>query len=77
MPTVLRENGFEVKMCFNDHPPPHIHAFKGGGETKINLDPVEVMRVWNMPKPETQKAKRLVRKHREYLLKTWEEMHDE
>jgi hypothetical protein len=31
MPTVLRREGYEIVIYFNDHPPPHVHAFKGGG----------------------------------------------
>jgi hypothetical protein len=77
MPTVLREDGFVVKMYFNDHPPPHIHAFKGGGEIKINIEPTTVAQVWRMSESDAQHAKRLVRKHRRYLLEQWNEMHDE
>jgi len=75
MPIVLREGGFEIKIYFNDHPPPHVHAFKGGGEIKINLDPTVVVQVWNMTKQGAQKAKRVVNEHQKYLLEAWEKIH--
>jgi hypothetical protein len=50
MPTVLRREGYEIVIYFNDHVPPHVHAFKGAGEVKIDLDPVVVSQVWKMKK---------------------------
>jgi hypothetical protein len=43
MPTVLRRDGFEFVVYFDDHSPPHVHVFKGEGETKIKLDPIIVV----------------------------------
>ena len=74
MPTVLRQEGYEVVIYFNDHPPPHVHAFKGGGEAKISLDPVEVEQVWKMKKPMVRKAKSVVAENQLYLLEKWEEI---
>ncbi len=74
MPTVLRQEGYEVVIYLNDHPPPHVHAFKGGGEAKINLDPVEVVQAWKMKKPTVRKAKRVVAQNQSYLLEKWEEI---
>ena len=74
MPTVLRESGVEVVIYFNDHQPPHVHAFEGSGEAKINLDPVEVVQVWKMSKATARKAKRVVAEHQSYLLGKWEEI---
>ncbi|MEK6285320.1 MAG: DUF4160 domain-containing protein [Acidobacteriota bacterium] len=59
----------------NDHEPAHVHAFKGDGEAKINLDPVEVKQVWNMKRQVARKAKRIVSENQEYLLQKWEEIH--
>ena len=59
----------------NDHEPAHVHVFEGEGEAKINLDPVELKRVWNMKRQVAQKAKTIVSEKREYLLQRWEEIH--
>ncbi|NJN61100.1 MAG: DUF4160 domain-containing protein [Coleofasciculaceae cyanobacterium RL_1_1] len=37
MPTILRQDGFAVRLYFNDHDPPHVHVFKAGGQAKIAL----------------------------------------
>ena len=37
MPTVLRLDGFEVRIYLNDHEPAHVHVFRAGGEAKIKL----------------------------------------
>jgi hypothetical protein len=75
MPTVLRQAGYEIAIYFNDHPPAHVHAFKAGGEAKVNLDPVAVAQVWKMKKATVRKAKRVVAEHQSYLLERWEEIH--
>lgn len=74
MPTILRQEGHEVVIYNNDHPPAHVHVFKGGGEAKINLDPVEVVQVWKMNKATARKAKRVVAENQTYLLEKWEEI---
>ena len=37
MPTLLREDGFEVRIYTLDHPPPHVHVTKTGAVVKIDL----------------------------------------
>lgn len=61
----------------NDHEPAPVHGFEGDGEAKINLDPVEVKRVWNMKRQVARKARRIVSENQKYLLQRWEEMHGE
>ena len=61
----------------NDHEPAHVYAFEGGGEAKINLDPVEIKQVWNMKRQVARKATRIVSDSQEYLLQRWDEIHGE
>jgi len=77
VPTVLRREGYEIVIYFNDHVSPHVHAFKGNGEARIQLDPVVVRQVWKMKKQVVLRAKRIVATNREYLLEKWEEIHGE
>lgn len=37
MPTLIREEGFEVRIYTLDHPPPHVHVAKAGAIVKIDL----------------------------------------
>jgi hypothetical protein len=77
MPTVLRKNGFDVIIRFNDHDPPHVHLTKGSGEVVVGLTPVKLERVWNLKRHDALIARRIVTEHREYLLKLWIEIHGE
>ncbi|MGG6266137.1 DUF4160 domain-containing protein [Leptolyngbya sp. AN03gr2] len=43
MPTLLRQDGFEIRMYFDDHDPPHVHVFKAEGQAKIALGNSEVV----------------------------------
>ena len=42
MPTISAFYGILIRMFFNDHPPPHLHARYGEFEATINLDTLEV-----------------------------------
>ena len=37
MPTVPREEGFEVRIYTFDHPPPHVHVAKADAIVRIDL----------------------------------------
>ena len=74
MPTVLRREGFDFIIYFDDHNPPHVHVFKSGGEAKIELDPILVAAVWKMKKRDVRDAKRITIEHQSYLLDKWREI---
>ena len=72
MPKVLRINGYVVKIWFNDHPPKHVHVFKGNGECVIELsdrDAVPVLiKFQGMNRKEVSKALKIVNQHQSKLL---------
>jgi len=45
-PTILNESGYRVKIYFNDHPPAHVHVFKGEKQGRFTLLPVAVQNNW-------------------------------
>ncbi len=71
MPTISIFFGVIVQMYWNDHPPPHIHAFYAGFEALMMIDTGEVLG-GNLP----PKVQRLVREwilaHRPELMENWE-----
>ncbi len=79
MPTLLRKDGFDIRMYFDDHDPPHIHAFKAGGQAKITLGSSEVtpnlILVEGMSKKEAKTVLEIVINNQPYLLEKWEEYH--
>ena len=43
MPEVSRFFGIVIRMYFDDHNPPHFHAFYGEDEAQIGLDPIALL----------------------------------
>ena len=44
MPTISSFHGVDVCMYFNDHLPPHFHAFHGDDEVLVSFNPPAVYR---------------------------------
>ena len=40
MPEVSRFFGIVIRMYFDDHNPPHFHAFYAGNEAQVGIDPI-------------------------------------
>jgi hypothetical protein len=70
MPTISWFNGIAIRMFFNDHAPPHFHAFYGRHEAKVSI---ETGRIIDGSLPPTQR--RLVLewtlRYRERLVTDW------
>lgn len=79
MPTVLRKDGFDVRIYFNDHLPPHVHVFKSNGQVRIGLgDDIkkpEVIEVNKLSNKEVSKALKIVSEYQTELLQKWREIH--
>jgi hypothetical protein len=44
MPEVSRFFGIIIRMFFNDHVPPHFHAYYSGEEAEIGITPVALLK---------------------------------
>jgi hypothetical protein len=81
MPTILKQDGFSVRIYPNDHFPSHVHVFKAGGEAKINLgsetEHPSLVECWGMSDKDAGKALELVIAHQKELLEKWREIHGE
>lgn len=82
MPTVVREDGFVVKVWGppREHAPPHVHVEKPpDGLITIRLAlPKNRQRVWeyyNVSKRDILKAFRIVEKHEDAIRREWERLH--
>jgi Domain of unknown function (DUF4160) len=42
MPTISQFYGIAIRMYFDDHPPPHFHAYYGNDAAKIEIDTLQV-----------------------------------
>jgi len=78
VPTVLRVDGFQVMIFFNDHPPPHVHVRKAGSLVVIELEsatgPQTVREVHAMSQADVVKAFQIVRAHHDLLDQKWREI---
>ena len=43
MPEICRFYGIVIKMYYNDHSPPHLHAEYGGDEIVVNIDTLAII----------------------------------
>ena len=78
MPTLIRENGFEVRIYTLDHPPPHVHVAKARAVMKIDLDSCLVVSVvGRISDREVRRAERLVAMHAQFLRAEWRRIHGE
>ncbi len=76
MPTLIREEGFEVRLYTLDHPPPHVHVAKAGAIVKIelrNLHAIEI--VGAISDRDVKRAERLIARNARFLKLEWEKLH--
>ena len=80
MPTVHREQGFQVRIYPADHLPPHVHVVKAGTAVKIALGnrdtSPEIVAVYDMKERDVIFAFRIVEQYNENFLKAWKKYHD-
>ncbi len=78
MSVILRSNGFLFVIYPNDHEPPHIHIFRAGAESIINLgidDQEPVIRdVYRMRNRDIAVAMAVTRANNDRFLKCWKEL---
>ncbi len=81
MPTVLRANGFQIRVYPppREHGPPHVHIVKGDGSVIIELATTDreprIRSVVSMRDTDIIAALRLVETHRDFLWVQWRTYH--
>ena len=76
VPTVIREEGFEVRIYTFDHPPPHVHVAKAGAIVRNDLATHEVTEiVGDISDRDVKRAERLVARHAKQLKEEWAKIH--
>ena len=77
MPTVIREDGFEVRIYTFDHPPPHVHVAKSGAIVRIDIATLLVTEiVGDISDRDVKRTERLVALHAKRLTREWAKIHD-
>lgn len=79
MPTIFKEGGLSFRIYFNDHNPPHVHAYSQGGSAKIAIGDEDVkpslLLVESMKRRDAKKALRTVGEHQQKFIQSWSEIH--
>jgi hypothetical protein len=76
VPTVIREEGFEVRIYTFDHPPPHVHVAKAGAIVRIDLATHTVTEIVGaISDRDVKRAERLVAQYSKTLKKEWTKIH--
>lgn len=76
MPTVLRVDGFAIRIYLNDHTPAHIHVFKAENEARITLEDQNVMSNIGFHNREISRILEIIEEHQDELLAAWDEYHE-
>lgn len=70
MPTISEFFGIVIRMYFNDHPPPHFHAYYGEAEALYAIQTLEVIQ-GGLPRRAHNLVLEWASVHRAELLKNW------
>ena len=70
MPTISEFFGIVIRMYFNDHPPPHFHAYYGEAEALYAIQTLEVIE-GGLPRRAHNLVLEWASAHRAELLKNW------
>jgi hypothetical protein len=76
VPTVIREERYEVRIYTFDHPPPHVHVAKAGAIVRIDLATHDVTEIVETFLIGTSRAERLVARHAKRLKEEWAKLHE-
>ena len=67
VPTVLRNGGFSVRIYTRDHPPPHVHCWKGDAELVVELDPIAIRENHGISRSDARRALAIVAAHQAFF----------
>jgi hypothetical protein len=74
MPEISRFHGIIVRMYFNDHVPPHLHAACGNREAEVGISPAE-LRSGDLPKRLLSLLFEWMALHEAEILDNWHRLH--
>ncbi|MBI1281609.1 MAG: DUF4160 domain-containing protein [Anaerolineaceae bacterium] len=74
MPTVIRVDGYTIRICINDHT--HVHVLKAEKEARITIGEIEVMDNIDFTSKELRRIIEIVESHHEELLAVWDIYHE-
>jgi Domain of unknown function (DUF4160) len=70
VPSISRFHGIVISMYFDDHAPPHFHAWAVGREAKVRIDNFEVIE-YTITRKQLSMVLTWPRLHQEELEENW------
>jgi hypothetical protein len=77
MPTVLRVDGFQVRIYYDDHEPAHVHVHGHGARCVVSLVDLTVRRGHDMKTNDLARALEIVEANRSFLQRAWNQIASE
>ena len=71
MPTISQFFGIVIRMYYNDHAPPHFHAYYGGNSATIDIETLEILE-GKLPRRALSLIKEWGDMHRDELVADWQ-----
>ena len=76
MPEISRFLGIIIRMFYNEHNPPHFHAYYNEFQVEIRIDTLEILK-GNLPKRVLNLVIEWAIEHRTELMNDWELMRND
>ena len=76
MPEISRFFGIVIRMYFDDHNPPHFHAFCGGREAQCGIEPIGLLD-GGLPSRAVSMVVEWAALHQPELMRNWHRLHSE
>jgi hypothetical protein len=70
MPAFFIIEGVKICLFFDDHSPPHFHAFIAEYEAVIEINSTEIMK-GDLPENKKRKIMKWAERHKEELMEIW------
>ena len=71
MPTICIFFGIVIRMYYDEHAPPHFHAYYGGDSVAIEINTLQ-LRDGHLPKRAMALVLEWAQEHREELMNDWQ-----
>jgi hypothetical protein len=73
MPELSRFFGIIIRMYYDDHPPPHFHAFYGDLEMQVGIDPIAILN-GRLPRRAVSMVVEWAALHQHDLMENWQRL---
>jgi len=70
MPTISWFFGISIRMFFNDHAPPHFHAFYGRHEARVSIETAQIIG-GSLPTAQRRLVQEWTLRYRDRLMTDW------